>query len=89
LLSQAKTGAFTIEMERASGREGVGVPTRVESVGTEEDFAPKAAGDVRFGAACNGERIDMWPNAQSINRLYRVSQLCPRTMEQLVLSGVT
>jgi hypothetical protein len=86
LLSQAKTGAFTIETERALGREGVRVPTGAESAGTEEDFAPKAAGDVRFGAACNGERNDMQPKSQSINGLYRVSQLCPRTMEQLVLS---
>jgi hypothetical protein len=52
----------------------------------EEDFAPKAAGDVGFGA---GEWNDMWPKAQSINGVYRVSQLCPRTTEQLVLRGVT
>jgi hypothetical protein len=71
------------------GEEGVGVPTRVESVGMEEDFAPKAAGDVKIGAACNGEWNNMQPKAQSINGLYQVSQLCPRTMEQLVLSGVT
>jgi hypothetical protein len=89
LLSQAKTGAFTIETERASGREGVGVPTGAESAGTEEDFTPKAAGDVRFGAACNGEQNDMRPKSQSINGLYRVSQLWPRTTEQLVSSGVT
>jgi hypothetical protein len=89
LLSRAKTGAFTIETERVSWIGGVRVPTRVESAGMEEDFTPKAAGDVGFGAACNGERNDMRPNAQSINKLYRVSQLCPRTTEQLVSSGVT
>jgi hypothetical protein len=78
-----------METERSSGREGVGLPTRAESVGMEAGFAPKATGDVGFGAACNGERNDMQPKAQSINRLYWVSQLCPRTMEQLVSSRVT
>jgi hypothetical protein len=78
-----------MEMERSSGRGGVRVPTGAESAGMEEDFAPKATGDVRFSAACNREWNDMWPKSQSINRLYWVSQLCPRTIEQLVLSGVT
>jgi hypothetical protein len=40
--------AVTIETERSSREEGVGVPTRAESAGTEEDFTPKAAGDVKI-----------------------------------------
>jgi hypothetical protein len=89
MFGQVKTGAFTIETERFLGSVGVGVPTGVESAGMEEDFAPKAAGDIGFDAACNGELNDMRPKAQSINKLYQVSQLCPRTMEQLVSSRLT
>jgi hypothetical protein len=35
-----------MEMESSLGGEGVRAPTRVELVGTEEDFTPKAAGNV-------------------------------------------
>ena len=47
-------------------------------------------GDVRgAGPLCSAERKEIWPVDQSINGLYCLSQLYPRTAEQEESSDVT
>ena len=41
------------------------------------------------GTECSGERNEILFVTQSINGLWRVSQLCPRTREQEPSNGVT
>ena len=45
--------------------------------------------ELRAGTCCKGVLNLILLNAQSINRLYQVSQLCPRMILQLESSRVT
>ena len=66
----------------------VGFQSRRGSDGSGSGTA--SLGDVwGAGPLYSGERKEIWPLDQSINRLYCLSQLYPRTAEQEESSNVT
>jgi hypothetical protein len=86
-----KTGALTRAIRGGSedgvatgGSEGGGESPIV----TEEAFAIFAE-DVGEDGNRSGARNEIWPETQSIDGSWRVSQLCPSTAEQLASNGVT
>ena len=79
---RAKAAALTKETFAAT--------SGVAGDGGSEEIGARAtvSGDVKE-SVCNGEWNVILLNTQSINRLKRVSQLCPNTAAQLESNGVT
>ena len=77
-----------------SGILGVGISADIQSeIRRGSDGSGRISalpGDVRgAGPLCSAEQKEIWPVDQSINGLYCLSQLYPRTAEQEESSNVT
>src|SRR6266581_2837191 len=79
-LTSSMEGAWQLE---ANGRSEVGLPTGGTKSGR---FLAELGG---AGLDCSIIRNSILPITQSIDRLYRVSQLCPRTIAQEPFNRVT
>ena len=75
-----RPGAFGVSFRGACG----GVGARDEASSREE-----SGGKLRVGIWCGRSLSMILPNTQSINGLKRVSQLCPRTIQQSESNEVT
>ena len=75
-----RLGASGVSFRGACG----GMGARDEVLSREE-----SGGELRVGIWCGGSLSLILPNTQSINGLKRVSQLCPRTIQQSESNEVT
>ena len=66
-----------------------GETDRMSGLGALKECSLGLGGELGAGTCCEGVLNSILLNTQSINRLYWVSQLCPRTILQLESNGVT
>ena len=80
----------TCTSAKREGRVNAAVPIKDISV---TEFGVPEAGFTSSGGTKDSVSFGGWnemlPNTQSINRLQQVSQLCPKTAEQLTCNRVT